>query len=114
MKSPDTIPTGAEPEAMSIFPNPRLPVGGVTSKKATLETPPPGAGLDTVTEAVPGAAISAALRAAVSCPLLTKFVVLALPFQFTTDPETKPAPFTVRVNAEPPGGTAVGLNGWLR
>jgi hypothetical protein len=35
----------------------------------------------------------------------------ALPFHFTTDPETKPVPFTVKVKPVPPGATAVGTNG---
>ena len=44
------------------------------------ETPPPGAGLDTVTFAVLGAAMSAAVMAALSCVALTKVVVRAVPF----------------------------------
>jgi hypothetical protein len=40
-------------------------------------------------------------------------VARGLPFQFTTDLETKPVPFTVSVNAGPPGATASGTSGWL-
>jgi hypothetical protein len=39
---------------------------------------------------------------------LTKVVVRAAPFQFTTDPLRKPVPVTYRVNAAPP---AVALEG---
>ena len=35
-----------------------------------------------------------------------------LPFQFTTEPETNPAPFTVRVNPGLPGAMASGISGW--
>ncbi len=45
--------------------------------------------------------------------LLTKVVARALPFQFTTDPDMKPVPFTVSVNPAPPGATASGTSGWL-
>jgi hypothetical protein len=43
--------------------------------------------------------------------LLTNCVLRGLPFQFTTDPETKPVPFTVSVNPGAPGATLVGTNG---
>jgi hypothetical protein len=36
-----------------------------------------------------------------------------VPFQFTFEPETKPVPFTVRVNPAPPGATLVGTKGSL-
>ena len=48
---------------------------------------------------------------AVNCELLTNVVARALPFQFTTDPETKPVPFTVSVNPAPPGAIASGTSG---
>jgi hypothetical protein len=77
------------------------------------ETPPPGPAVTTVTVAVPGEAISAAVIDAVNCELLTKVVVLGLPFQFTTEePETKPVPVTVKVNAAPPGVAASGCRGF--
>ena len=56
--------------------------------------------LETVIDAVPADAISAAGTAAVSCVGLTKAVTLGEPFQSTTEPFTKFAPFTVRVNPE--------------
>jgi hypothetical protein len=70
-----------------------------------------GLGLATVTEAVEAVAMSDARMAAVSLELLTKVVARGLPFQFTTEPATNPAPFTVRVNAGPPGAVASGTNG---
>jgi hypothetical protein len=69
---------------------------------------PLGAGLVTVTVAVPAVAISAAAMAAVSCVALTKVVVLAAPLNLTTDVDTKPVPFTVRVKAAPPAVALVG------
>ncbi len=50
---------------------------------------------------------------AVNRDLLTKVVARALPFQFTTEPETTPEPFTVSVNPAPPGLVASGNRGWL-
>src|ERR1700745_1001443 len=72
------------------------------------DEPPPGAGLVTVTVAVPAVAISAAVIAAVNFVVLTNVVVLAAPLNFTTDVDTKPVPLTVRVKAAPP---AVALAG---
>ena len=45
---------------------------------------------------------------AVNCVWLTNVVVLAAPFHCTTEPETKPVPLMVRVNAPPAAGTALG------
>jgi hypothetical protein len=56
--------------------------------------------LDTETDAVPLEAISVAGMLAVSCVELTKVVARAELFQSTTEPLTKFAPFTVRVNPE--------------
>ena len=53
-------------------------------------------------------AISAAVIAAVNCVAFTNVVVLAAPLNFTTDVETKPVPFTVRVKAAPPAVALVG------
>ena len=72
------------------------------------DVPPPGAGFVTVTVAVPAVAISAAAIAAVNCVALTKVVVLAAPLNFTTEVETKPVPFRVRVKAAPPAVALVG------
>jgi hypothetical protein len=74
-----------------------------------LEVPPPGVAFTTVTEAVPAVAISAAVIAAVTWVAETYVVVRADPFQFTVEPETKPVPFTVSVNAAPPAVAEAGL-----
>lgn len=39
---------------------------------------------------------------AVSCELLTKVVLRAVPFQLTADPEINPVPFTVSAKLDPP------------
>ena len=85
----------------------------VTAKSATFDAPPPGAGLTTVTDAVRAVAISAAGTVAFNCEALMNRVASALPFQFTTEPETKPVPFTVSVKGGPPGAVASGTKGWL-
>jgi hypothetical protein len=85
----------------------------VIGKKTMFDVPPPGLGFTTVTEAVLAMAMSDTRMLTVNCELFTKVVARALPFQFTTDPETKPVPFTVRVNPAPPGATASGTRGWL-
>src|SRR6266850_1621815 len=70
--------------------------------------PPPGVGVTTVTLAVPAAAMSAAVIAAVSWMGLTKVVVRVAPFQRTVEPLRKLAPFTVKVNASPPANALPG------
>src|SRR5580692_1916326 len=72
------------------------------------DVPPPGAGFVTVTGAVPAVAISAAVMAAANCVALTNVVVLVAPLNFTSDVDTKPVPFTVRVKAAPPAVALVG------
>lgn len=72
------------------------------------EVPPPGAALVTATVAVPAVTMSAAVIAAVSCVALTNVVVLEAPLNLTTDPVTKPVPFTARVKAAPPAVALVG------
>jgi hypothetical protein len=62
----------------------------------------------TLTVAVPAVAISAAMIAAVNFVVLTNVVVLVAPLNFTTDVDTKPVPFTVRVKAAPPAVALVG------
>jgi hypothetical protein len=88
------VRVGAE---AALIVNDRLPDG-----------PPPGAGFVTVTVAVPAVAISAAVIAADSCVAFTNVVLLAAPLNFTTDADTKPIPFTVRVKAAPPAVALVG------
>ena len=64
----------------------------------------------TVTEAVPGVAMSAAGTVAVSRVEDTNVVASGLPFQFTVEPETKLVPLTVNVNCVPPAVAQVGLS----
>jgi hypothetical protein len=73
------------------------------------EVPPPGAGLKTVTEAVPAVAMSAAVIETVSWVAETYVVVRFDPFQRTTELLMKFVPVTVSVNAEPPAVADEGL-----
>jgi hypothetical protein len=66
------------------------------------DSPPPGAGFATPTNATPGWAMSAAVILAVSCVPLTKLVALALPFHCTEEPLTKLDPVTLSVKLGPP------------
>lgn len=72
------------------------------------DVPPPGVGFTTVIAAVPLAAISAAVIAAVSEVALTNVVVRALPFHCAVDPLMKLVPVSVIVNAAPPAPVNVG------
>lgn len=72
------------------------------------ETPPPGAGFKTVTEALPATATSPAEILAVNRLALTKLVVRAAPFHLTTDAATNPEPLTVSVNAGLPAAADAG------
>ncbi len=83
--------------------------GFVMVKVAVLDVPPPGAGLKTVTFAVPAVATSLAGIAAVSTVLETNPVVRSLPFQRTTEPLTKFVPVMVRVNPPLPATVVDGL-----
>jgi len=113
--APDTNPTpftvsvnAAEPAA-ALEGEIELSVGtGLLIANDTPFDVPLGAGFVTVTVAVPAVAISATEIAAVSCVALTNVVVLAAPLNFTTDVDTKPVPFTVRVKAAPPAVALVG------
>src|SRR5579863_5847816 len=88
-------------------------VESATGKKTTFDVSSPAPGLTTVTEAVFAVAISEAGTLAVNCELLTNVVASRLPFQFTTEPETNPVPFSASVKPPPPGATASGTSGWL-
>jgi hypothetical protein len=68
-----------------------------TLKFTVFEVPPPGAGLVTVTAAVPAEVIAAAGMAAVNRVELTNVVVRAPPAKLTTEAETKFVPLTVSV-----------------
>lgn len=78
-------------------------------KAKELDVPPPGAGLETVTGAVPAEATSDALMAACNSTLETKVVLRALPFHRTVEEEIKFVPLTVRVRLAAPAVADVGL-----
>jgi hypothetical protein len=83
-------------------------------KGTEFDVPPPGAGLNTVTLAVPAAAMSVAGIVAVSWVLLTKVVVRFALFHLTREPTapftgTKPEPLTVRVKDGPPARAEFGV-----
>src|SRR5437867_9614335 len=85
-----------------------LGFGAVIMNVCGLEVPPPGAGLRTVTEAVPAVAMSAAVICACSCVLLPNVVARWLPFHCTMDELMKFVPVAVRVNPAPPATTLLG------
>ena len=74
-----------------------------------LEVPPPGAGVETATLAVPAVAMSAAAMLAVKLVLEARVVARALPFHWTVEEEIKFEPVTVRVRAVPPAVAELGL-----
>jgi hypothetical protein len=83
-------------------------VGAVIGKVIAADVPPPGVGLNTVTEALPAALISLAEIAAVSCVLLTNVVVRSAPFQRTFEEEMNEEPVTVSVKSGPPATALLG------
>jgi hypothetical protein len=66
-------------------------------KLTILEVPPPGAGLVTITAAMPAEAIAAAGMAAVNCVELTNVVVGVVPPKLTIEAAIKFAPLMVSV-----------------
>jgi hypothetical protein len=82
--------------------------GLLTARVTAADVPPPGAGLNTVTDRLPVEAMSLARIAAVSWALLLNVVLRFEPFTRTTEPGTKLLPVTVNVNPELP---AVALAG---
>ena len=104
---PVTLRVNPEPPADAEFGLMFESVGaGLTTafvvKVRPLDVPPPGAGVFTVTGAVPTAATSEPRIDAVSCVELTKAVVRGEPFQRTVAPLTKFVPVTARVKAASP------------
>src|SRR5262245_23373953 len=79
-----------------------------TMKVSGVETPPPGAGVNTVTVAEPGTARSLAPIDACNCVALTKVVGRLAPFQRTTELARNLLPLTVSVRAETPDMIDVG------
>jgi hypothetical protein len=108
---PFTVSVNAGPPAVALFGDSEVRTGTSPSpivNMSAFDAPPPGAGLNTVTLAVPALAMSLAGIAAVACVALTYVVVRFDPFHLTTDVLTKPDPFTVSVNAGPPGAATLG------
>ena len=80
----------------------------VMVKLTAFEVPPPGAGLVTVTAAVPAEAMAAAGMAAVNCVGLKNVVVPAVPPKLTIEAATKFVPLIVNVKAAPPATALFG------
>lgn len=108
---PDTESVNAPlPPTMELGVNEPITGAGLAIVKVKeLEVPPPGAGLETATDAVPAEAMSDALTAACNPPLETKVVVRALPFHRTVEEEIKFVPLMVRVRLAPPAVADVGF-----
>jgi hypothetical protein len=79
-------------------------------KFRTLEGPPPGDGVDTLTETEPAEAISGAEICAWSWVLEVTVVVRGLPYQTTAEDETKFVPVTEREKAALPAVAEEGLS----
>jgi len=73
------------------------------------DVPPPGAGVTTVTEAVPAVAISVAGTIAVSWAEDINVVASGEPFQSAVEAAEKFDPFKVNVNCAPPAVVEAGL-----
>src|SRR5690606_20638897 len=81
---------------------------GVIVNVAAFDVPPPGAGVDTTTDALPTDATSDAAIAAVNRVGDTNVVGRSAPFQSTFEAETKPLPSTVSVKAPAPASAELG------
>src|ERR1700758_3253946 len=98
LKSAVTMPIGEVVPATERALNARLDVGVVMVKGTGFELPPPGVGLTTVTFTVRGVDTFPAGTTADNLPALTNVVARGVPFQFTFDPATNPAPWMVNEN----------------
>jgi hypothetical protein len=109
---PVTVSVNAEPPATAVLGDSEVSVGlgfgAVIVNVCGLDVPPPGEGVNTVTEAVPAVAMSAAPICAVSCVLLPNVVARWLPFHCTMDELMKFVPVSVSVKAAPPASTLLG------
>ena len=101
-------PLPAMVEVGSIAPMDGAGFGAIIVNDSAFEPPPPGAGLKTVTAAVPGFPTSLAGIAAERLVPLTNVVARFEPFQRTTELGTKPAPLTDRVKAASPALAELG------
>jgi hypothetical protein len=107
---PFTVSVNVLPPAKAFVGDSEVIVGTglFTVNEEIAEVPPPGTGFVTVTLSVPAVAISATVIVAVSCVAFTNVVVLGELLKFTTEPATKPVPFTVNEKAGPPAVALVG------
>src|SRR5215472_1162864 len=83
---PGTKPPGTYVAPLARVPETSMGAGALIASEIAPDRPPPGAGFNTVTSAVPTAAISEAVMAAVSCVELTNVVGRLAPFHSTADP----------------------------
>src|SRR5207245_5855746 len=109
--APQVIPGGT----LDTVPEP-LPARTMVSGTATaivngkaVEVPPSGAGLNTVTCAVPGVRMSVARIVAWSSVVRRTVVGRFAPFQRTTELETKLLPFTFKTKPPVPAATMAGV-----
>ena len=79
-------------------------------KPIVLDVPPPGAGVMTLTCAVPATDTSAAAMMAVSCEALPNAVVRELPFQSTVELLVNPLPLTTSVRGPVPAVAEAGAS----
>jgi hypothetical protein len=108
---PVTIRVNCGPPTVAQFGLSELIVGVPAMVNVTaFDVAPQVPGFTTVTETLPGLLIRAFATAAVSCVEETNVVVRGVPFQLTTEPDTKFVPVTVNVNALPPAVAQVGLS----
>ncbi len=82
--------------------------GALTVNGEVVEIPPPGAGVDTETSALPAEAKSAAGISAINCLALRYAVATGTEFQRTVELNTNPEPFTSTSKSAAP---AVALEG---
>src|SRR5439155_622927 len=93
-----TVNAGSPAVALDGVSDSALGTGFAIVNVRSPDVPPPGAGVNTDTCAVPAAVTSDAGIDACSCVPLTNVVVRGAPFQRTTDELANPLPFTVKVN----------------
>ena len=108
---PVTVSVNAAPPATAAAgPSDEMAGSGLSIVKfRAADVPPPGAGVVTVTIAIPAVATSAELIEPCRVVDETKVVVRVDPFHCTTEEEIKLDPFTVRVKAADPATAELGL-----
>jgi len=107
---PVSVSVNAAPPAFAVVgeSRPKVGNGSLIVNVIAADAPPPGAGFNTVSAAVPPAAMSMAGTTAVSCVPLTTVVASATPFHSTIVPATKFVPVSVSVKPAPPAVAVVG------